>query len=78
MHPSSKKDLDSEINFGMNSVGVQTHWLEDKNLKECSIEFKQEDSTNEHREAENSPALDLQKEADTSPEDVKIQSFLFR
>ena len=75
VHPSSKEDSGSDINLDKNSVGVQPHWLEDKKLKECSIEFKQEDATNEHRAAENSPALDLQKEADTKLEEVKIQSF---
>ena len=44
-------------------------------MKECSFEFKKEDATNEYRAAENSPAFDIQKEADTKLEEVKIQSF---
>ena len=78
VHSLSKKHSDSDLNLGMKSVGVQTHWLEVKNLKECSIEFKKEDSKNEHRGAVNSPTLDLQKEADANLEEDKIQSFLFR
>ena len=75
MNPSSKEDSGSDLNLDKNSVDVQPHWLEDKKLKECSIEFKQEDMPNEHRAAENSKAFDLQKEADTKLEEVKIQSF---
>ena len=61
---SSEDDLDKDCGIVKSLAYDQAHLFENENVNEFSFECKQEDTSSEHRVAEEFPSLDLQNEED--------------